>query len=216
MDLTNSWGGQGATDAERDRRVKRDFHESSERGARLALGILAVAAAGLLCAAPAGAAEFHPFKYSIDGTGTTPASSPASKTSRCISPPARSTSSTGITTRSTSSTPTATPSPSRRRANRRWISSKPVRASRTTNTEEPASRSTAREPPTTERFMRLVKVKGVSARSTLRANSSGGSTIRKIRKSEEPAERPRIPGEAVGGGRLALPVHRNRRARRRW
>ena len=27
--------------------------------------------AGLLCAAPAGAADFHPFEYELDGTGTT-------------------------------------------------------------------------------------------------------------------------------------------------
>jgi hypothetical protein len=32
---------------------------------------VAVATAGLLSAAPAGAAEFHPFEYEIDGTGTT-------------------------------------------------------------------------------------------------------------------------------------------------
>jgi len=50
--------------------VKRDFQGAAEGGARLALGVLAVAAAALFCAAPAGAAEFHPFKYSIDGTGT--------------------------------------------------------------------------------------------------------------------------------------------------
>jgi phosphodiesterase/alkaline phosphatase D-like protein len=39
--------------------------------ARIGLGLLAIAVAGLLFAAPAGAAEFHPFEYEIDGTGTT-------------------------------------------------------------------------------------------------------------------------------------------------
>jgi hypothetical protein len=37
----------------------------------LGLGLLAIAAAGFLCAAPAGAAEFHPFEYEVNGTGTT-------------------------------------------------------------------------------------------------------------------------------------------------
>lgn len=38
---------------------------------RMGLGLLAIVAAALFCAATARAAEFHPFKYSIDGTGTT-------------------------------------------------------------------------------------------------------------------------------------------------
>ena len=39
--------------------------------ARVGLGLLAIAAVAFLFAAPAGAAEFHPFKYEVDGTGTT-------------------------------------------------------------------------------------------------------------------------------------------------
>jgi hypothetical protein len=60
----------GKTTREQRREQVGQAGSRSTKWTKLGFGLLVIAA-GLLFAAPAGAAEFHPFEYEIDGTGTT-------------------------------------------------------------------------------------------------------------------------------------------------